>query len=100
MTRKVARRDRARRILPPIYELAAFSVFGFCIAHGLSRSTFYKLLRSGEGPRLMKCGRRTLISIEAAQRWRRARERVATASPPTRAGGRRIHNNHRRRRSN
>jgi hypothetical protein len=100
MTRKVARRDRARRILPPIYELAAFSVFGFCIAHGLSRSTFYKALRSGEGPRLMKCGRRTLISIEAAQRWRRARERVAAGSWPARTGGgHRIRKNHRRRRS-
>ena len=76
MARQVKVRARAPRPLPPIYELAAFSVFGFCVAHGLSRSLFYRLLRSGAGPRIMKCGRRTLISVEAAQRWRRARERA------------------------
>ncbi len=80
MTREIKRRARARRSLPPVYELAAFSVFGFCLAHGLSRSKFYHMLRAGEGPRVMKCGRRTLISVEAAQRWRRARERVAAGS--------------------
>jgi hypothetical protein len=80
MAKEIKMRARARRPLPPIYELAAFSVFGFCVAHGLSRSLFYRLLRSGAGPRVMKCGRRTLISVEAAQRWRRARERVAAGS--------------------
>ena len=76
MAKTVKMRARVRRPLPPIYELAAFSVFGFCVAHGLSRSLFYRLVRSGAGPRIMKCGRRTLISVEAAQRWRRARERA------------------------
>jgi hypothetical protein len=77
MTCKHERRARARRTLPPVYELAALSVFGFCLAHGLSRSTFYRMLEGGNGPRIMKCGRRTLISIEGAQSWRRARERAA-----------------------
>ncbi len=100
MTKQVVKRAHARRALPAVYELAAFSVFGFCLAHGLSRSLFYRLLRSGAGPRIMKCGRRTLISVEAAQRWRRARERVAAASRSARAdGGRRIRKIHRRRRS-
>jgi len=92
MTRKIARRARARSTVPPVYELAAFSVFGFCVSHGLSRSKFYDLLRRGEGPRLMKCGTRTLISVEAAQRWRRARERAA-ATPRSK----RIHPDHRSR---
>ena len=80
MTKQVKKRARTSRALPAVYELAALSVFGFCVAHGLSRSLFYRLLRSGAGPRVMKCGRRTLISVEAAQRWRRARERVAAGS--------------------
>lgn len=101
MTRQLGKRAYARRAPPAVYELAAYSIFGFCLAHGLSRRKFYYMLRAGEGPRLMKCGRRTLISVEAAQRWRRARERVAAASRPLRTGGgRRIRNIHRRRRSN
>ena len=84
MAKTVKMRARVRRPFPPIYELAAFSVFGFCVAHGLSRSLFYRLLRSGAGPRIMKCGRRTLISVEAAQRWRRARERAAATAASVR----------------
>jgi hypothetical protein len=86
---KVHKRAPARRPLPPVYELAAFSVFGFCLAHGLSRRKLYYMLEAGEGPRIMKCGTRTLISVEAAQRWRRARERMAAVSR-RRCGGHRI----------
>ena len=77
-TKKIARRSRARQALQPVYELGAYNVLGFCLAHGLSRRTFYHLRQVGDGPRIMKCGRRTLISIEAAQAWRRARERAAS----------------------
>jgi len=91
---------RVRRALPPVYELGAYSVYGFCLAHGLSRRKLYYMLEAGEGPRIMKCGRRTLISVESAQRWRRARERAAAASRPARSdGGHRIRKIHRRRRS-
>ena len=100
MTRQVGKRVHARRAPPALYELAAYSVFGFCIAHGLSRRKFYYMLEAGEGPCLMRCGRRTLISIEAAQRWRRARERAAAMSPSGKgAAGRRFRKNHLRRRS-
>jgi hypothetical protein len=75
--RKIGKRARARRSLLPLYELGAYNVLGFCLAHGLSRRMFYVMRRAGDGPRIMKCGRRTLISIEAAQAWRRARERAA-----------------------
>lgn len=77
---KVPKRPWARRPLPPVYELAAYSIFGFCVTHGLSRRKFYYMLEGGEGPRIMKCGTRTLISVEAAQAWRRARERAAATS--------------------
>jgi hypothetical protein len=100
MTRKIGKRAHARHASPTVYELAAYSIFGFCLAHGLSRRKLYYMLEAGEGPRLMKCGRRTLISTEAARRWRRARERVAaTSRPGGTAGDRRIRKNHRRRRS-
>jgi predicted DNA-binding transcriptional regulator AlpA len=62
---------------PRIYEPAAYSVDAFCRAHSLSRSKFYEMLRSGEGPRVMKCGVKTLVSVEAARDWRLARERAA-----------------------
>ena len=98
MTRQI--RKRIRHAPPAVYEHAAYSIFGFCLAHGLSRRKFYYMLEAGEGPRLMRCGRRTLISVEAAQRWRRACERVPAASrPATNAGDRRMCKNDRRRRS-
>lgn len=53
---------------------AAFSVENFCAAHGFTKPTFYKLQREGIGPRIMRVGRRVLISTEAAAEWRRAME--------------------------
>jgi predicted DNA-binding transcriptional regulator AlpA len=61
-------------------EKDSFSIMEFCQKHGLSRSLFYKLLDSGEGPRVMRVGSRIMISKEAAADWRRARE---TASQST-----------------
>jgi len=54
-----------------------FSVSDFCHTHGISRGTFYKLLGDGRGPKAVKIGRRTLISSEAAEKWRRRMEREA-----------------------
>ena len=50
------------------------SVAQFCHEHGISRGTFYKLIKEGLGPRTAKIGRRTLISHEAATAWRRRME--------------------------
>jgi excisionase family DNA binding protein len=61
-----------------------FSVAEFCRAHGISRGTFYKLLAEGRGPIAVKIGRRTLISAEAAEAWRRRMEQEA-AQPGRRA---------------
>jgi len=52
----------------------AFSVPEFCVSHGISRSGFYNLLLRGDGPNVMRGGRRIVISREAAEEWRRARE--------------------------
>ncbi|NEX61731.1 hypothetical protein [Noviherbaspirillum galbum] len=54
-----------------IHSKPAFTVAEFCYEHGnISRSFFHKLVNEGKGPRLMKVGRRTLISTEAAADWR------------------------------
>jgi hypothetical protein len=52
----------------------AFTVPQFCSAHGISRALFYIMQRDGRGPRVMKCGRRTLIARESAEAWRRQME--------------------------
>ena len=54
--------------------LAAYSIEQFCQAHNISIDLYFKLQRQGLGPKTMKVGARTLISIEAAAEWRRARE--------------------------
>jgi predicted DNA-binding transcriptional regulator AlpA len=52
----------------------AYSVDEFCEAHRISRATFYNLRSQKMGPRIMKVGRRTLISEEAARKWRNEME--------------------------
>ena len=59
-----------------------FSVLDFCHTHGISRGMFYKLLGEGRGPKAVKIGRRTLISSEAAEEWRRRMEREAAIAVP------------------
>ena len=51
-----------------------YSVTEFCQEHGISRGLFYQVLREGRGPRIMKVGKRTLVSQEAAEEWRRRME--------------------------
>jgi predicted DNA-binding transcriptional regulator AlpA len=54
--------------------IAASSIQQFCDAHDLSRSMFYKLRKAGLAPRIMKVGKRTLITDEASADWRRTME--------------------------
>lgn len=68
------RQERNRTGLPAQLPPAAFSVPEFCSAHRISRALFYLLLRDGQGPRVIKAGRRTLVSAEAADEWRRKME--------------------------
>lgn len=58
---------------------AAFSVAEFCEAQRISRTSFYKIVKRGSGPRLMRAGGRTLISHDAARDWQRALEQAASA---------------------
>lgn len=69
-----SRRQSAVASPSPTLRLA-LSIREFCEAHGISEGFFYKLKKQGEGPREMKIGARTLITFEAAAKWRRARER-------------------------
>ena len=52
----------------------AASIAEFCDAHRISRAHVYNLLKRGQGPTVMKVGKRTLISDEAATAWRPAPE--------------------------
>lgn len=56
---------------------AAQSIKEFCYDNGFSRATLYNLLKRGQGPAIMKVGRRRLVSAEAAAAFRRAREEYA-----------------------
>ncbi len=52
----------------------ALSVKDFCEAYNISKSFLYRLKREGKGPRMMRIGRRTLISAEAAREWQSQNE--------------------------
>ena len=45
-----------------------YSIQEFAAAYGVSRSTVYKEIETGR-LRILKVGRRTLISLEAAAAW-------------------------------
>lgn len=49
--------------------IQAYNIQDFCRAYGISRSLFYTLVKKGEGPKVVKAGRRTLIPYQAAQEW-------------------------------
>jgi hypothetical protein len=60
--------------------LAAYSISEFCQSHRISIDTYFRLQRGGVGPRVMKVGSRTIISLEAAAEWRREREEPRKAA--------------------
>ena len=55
--------------------LAAYTIKQFCEAF------YHKLRGQGRGPRLMRLGRRVLISQESAAEWRAKHEAETTNSP-------------------
>lgn len=63
---------------------ATYTVTQFCDGHNISRTHFYDLLKKGQGPRLMRLGRRCLISAEAAADWRK---RMEAETDPTQVAG-------------
>ena len=62
---------------PLLADMLAFSIPEFCRRHGISRAHFYNLSKSGDAPAVMRVGRRTLVSAEAAAAWRRRMEEAA-----------------------
>jgi hypothetical protein len=65
--------------MPSIAEKLAFSIQEFCALHNISRGHYYALRKAGLGPAEMDAQGRRLISREAAEAWRRAREAAAQA---------------------
>jgi hypothetical protein len=57
--------------------IAAFTVDEFLVRNRISRGLFYKMVKAGTGPRVMKAGARTLISAAAERDWHRALEAMA-----------------------
>ncbi len=53
---------------------STYTIIQFCEAHHISRSMYYKQVKLGQGPRVMRVGRRRLISYEAAAEWRQRME--------------------------
>ena len=72
----------AHRARGPPPQPLAFSVEEFCRVHSISIGFFYALLKRGEGPEIMKLGTRTLISHEAAARWRTERTAASSDESP------------------
>jgi len=61
-------------------EILAYSVPAFCKAVGISPRKFYALQQTGDGPKVTRIGRRTLIRVEAARRWLELTERNGKAA--------------------
>lgn len=57
-------------VIPIQTRRRAYSVHEFCAAFRISRAFLYALWANGSGPAAMRIGRRTLISVEAANAWR------------------------------
>jgi predicted DNA-binding transcriptional regulator AlpA len=68
-------------------DTAAYSVREWCRRRGICAATFYNRLPHGEMPAIVKIGRRTIITAEADQEWRRRMEK-ATGQQPAYTGGR------------
>jgi hypothetical protein len=64
-----------------VEERDAYSIPEFCKRHGFSPAKYFQLAAAGEGPRIMRIGKRVLISSEAAAAWRRSREEAAAGAP-------------------
>jgi hypothetical protein len=58
----------------------AFSVAEFCAANNISEGLYRKLREQGLAPRETRVMRRVLITVEAASRWRAAREKQSACA--------------------
>jgi predicted DNA-binding transcriptional regulator AlpA len=58
-----------------------YSVQSWCKRRGICVATFYNRLKHGEMPKIIKIGRRTIITAEADQEWRHRMEAIAAGRP-------------------
>lgn len=65
----------------------ASTIEEICQSHGISRATFYNLMKRGEAPATMQVGKRRLVSVEAAAVWRSRMENIAASNTAKRRGG-------------
>jgi hypothetical protein len=79
MVESMATSNRIDTESPP--PTLALTIPQFCDAHNISEAFFYALQKDGKGPRTMAVGRRRLISIEEAKRWRKANTARACRNP-------------------
>jgi hypothetical protein len=70
------KKKQARAVPPDEAEADAQSIKRFCVRNGISQASFFKMQTLGTGPRVMRVGRKVLISRESAERWRRQREQA------------------------
>jgi len=68
-------------------ESTVLSIQDFCKQHQISRNHLYTLWAHGEGPVVMRVGRRRLITVEAAAEWRKRMEESHAAGHSLQADG-------------
>ncbi len=80
--KEVKRRAKKHKAkIQPIIARKAFDILEFCEAYRVGRSTAYDEIREGR-LKIFKVGKLTRIGVEAAENWRRQREKAATLGPP------------------
>ena len=62
----------------------AMSKKEFCQQFGIGNTLFYEMQKTGEGPKLMRCGGRILVATDTALAWMRTREEAAKPTKPAR----------------
>lgn len=58
-----------------------YTIDEFCRLYNIGRTTFYCLMKEGNGPEVKKIGRKTLISIHAAEKWLSSQDNFPTSKP-------------------
>ena len=72
MSRKRLQEVPIEVVSPGVRTRAAYSIEAFCEDYGgICKATLYNMWKNGEGPRYMQVRGRRLISVEAAEQWRR-----------------------------
>ena len=70
MLRSSTKKNSVQMARPQTSSAVVMTIPEFCDQQRFSKAFLYKLIAEGRGPRLMKVGRRTLITGESASNWR------------------------------